>query len=114
MHPGQLARATSLFRLLDPGSERRSRTVSPYLTFPQLEPSHLDVNALSIFMVWPLPAMEPCDDPLRCSWSRASTLNVAVPFISSDSQERVPFAAVLVEVMTVGVHSLFEAKSNFC
>src|SRR5437660_6486815 len=91
-----------------------SKPCRSYFTFPQLEPSHLEVNALSIFVVWPLPAMEPCDDPFRCSWSRASTSNVAVLFIPSDSQESFPFAAVLVEVMTVGVHSLLEAKSNFC
>src|SRR5437773_4897314 len=58
--------------------------------------------------------MAPCDEPLRCSWSGAFTSNVAVLFIPSDSQESFPFAAVLVEVITVGIHSLLDAKSNFC
>src|SRR5205823_2947747 len=39
MHPGQLARATSLFRLLGRGSERRSRTVSlPYVPAARTQP----------------------------------------------------------------------------
>src|SRR6185437_6114219 len=77
-----------------------------YFTFPQLAPSHFELKVLSTFIVCPPPFEVACQEPFACSGSGATISRAPVIFIPSASQEMVPFAVVLVEVVMVEVHSL--------